>query len=241
MFHLLFSCCIRSGAPADDDPTVIPTETSHLIPASGGLSSPGLPETITVDHQKLNDRLGTIVRAKEGKMVNVSSRSPFTLQNAEASTSSPASPTSAYFPLPTTMTSPTQAPVPPISTSSPLASRRPPVLTMTPARSKASLNLCGDSRYSSPSGSRSSSRRRPDPSDRYTYCGPSSAVVEGGRVKGRKASTASDWFGETESESSCGERPAGEAEPPNSGLPIVTTKEDLHVNTQSIAFSWGDT
>ncbi|KAF9002255.1 hypothetical protein BDQ17DRAFT_1425919 [Cyathus striatus] len=34
-----------------------------------------------VDHQKLQERLGGIVRAKEGKMVNVSSQIPFNLHN----------------------------------------------------------------------------------------------------------------------------------------------------------------
>ncbi|KAJ7746181.1 hypothetical protein DFH07DRAFT_832963 [Mycena maculata] len=223
MLRLLFPCCIRSPKHADDS-TVIPTETSHLISASA-LSSPGLPETITVDHQKLNDRLGTIVRAKEGKMVNLSLRSPFTLQSVGGST--PTSPTAESSPATTATVTSQPAPLP-----APIASRRPPVLTMTPARSRASFNLYADSRSSSPAGSRSSSRRRTDPveRDRYRYSAPPSAFEEG-----KAKRKASEWFGETESELSVAEP---DDEPPVSApVTIVRPKED----SDSITFSWSDT
>ncbi|KAJ6512306.1 hypothetical protein DFH09DRAFT_1333454 [Mycena vulgaris] len=143
MLCLLFPCCIR---PLDDDSAdqVIPNETSRLIPASAQLPPPGPPE-MTVDHQKLNDRLSTIVRAKEGKMVNVISRTPFTLRSVHDNTSSPASPIS---PGPTSPSTPAstsaalpEAPV--IPASSTLGSRRPTVLTMTPAA--LARPVCGQS------------------------------------------------------------------------------------------------
>ncbi|KAJ6521706.1 hypothetical protein B0H19DRAFT_1277635 [Mycena capillaripes] len=230
MFRLLFSCCIR---PRDeDDPTVIPTETTHLISPSAGLSSPGLPEAIAVDHQKLHDRMGTIVRSKEGKMVNVGARTPFTLQSAPAESAS-APPSS-----PTTPTSSANPPLP-----GTLVGRRPPVLTMTPARAR----LHADSRYSSPTGSRSSSRRRAgtDHSDRYT------AYVHSPAERTKQLPVPNEWFGETESESSfsvsVGEAGPEEATSPLSGVPIATPvsngkrEEDNDASTMAIAFSWGDT
>ncbi|KAJ7896516.1 hypothetical protein B0H13DRAFT_2034083 [Mycena leptocephala] len=224
MFHQLFYCCL---CPRDeDDPTVIPTETTHLISPTAGLSSPGLPEATAVDHQKLHDRMGSIVRSKEGKMVNVSARTPFTLQSAGGSTSAP----------PFSSSPPTPTPQAPGDT----VGRRPPVLTMTPARAR----LHADSRYSSPTGSRSSSRRRtgtdPTERDRYTSYFPYSE-------RGKQA-TPSEWFGDTESESSHSH--AGDAGPEElksparigSPVPIRSKDEDDgHANTMSIAFSWGDT
>ncbi|KAJ7759600.1 hypothetical protein B0H16DRAFT_1533875 [Mycena metata] len=187
----LLCCCIRPEVSPEDDPTVIPTETTHLIPNSAGLSSRRLPGAMIVDHQKLNDRMSIIVRAKEGKMVNVSARLPFTLQSATAN--SPLSSNGlSSSPTASTSTAPT-APAPQTSAGSLIASRRPPVLTMTPARSR----LHAESRYSSPSGSRSSSRRRPE-SDRYTYpyntSTPASAV-EGGTGRGKQASLGGKWIG----------------------------------------------
>ncbi|KAJ7016096.1 hypothetical protein C8F04DRAFT_584071 [Mycena alexandri] len=184
ILQFLCYCCLRPEVSREDDPTVIPTETTHLIPNSAGLSSPSLPEAMIVDHQKLNDRMGLIVRAKEGKMVNVSVRLPFMLQSATGNSppssnglsSSPTTPTS-------TATAPA-APAPQTSAGSSAVSRRPLVLTMTPARSR----LYAESRYSSPSGSRSSSRRRPELSDRYAYPYTASGLtsaMEGGTGRGK--------------------------------------------------------
>ncbi|KAJ7759587.1 hypothetical protein B0H16DRAFT_594916 [Mycena metata] len=231
ILQLLCCCCIHPEVSPENDPTVIPTETTYLIPNSAGLSSPRLPGAMIVDHQKLNDRMSIIVRAKEGKMVNVSTRLPFTLQSATASSppglsSSPTTPTSTAA----------NAPAPQISAGSLTASRRPPVLMMTPARSR----LHAEGRYSSPSGSRSSSRRRPE-SDRYTYpytpSGPTSAV-EGGPARGKQASLGSEWIGETESESS--PQPESQAQTAR-GVAIAKMEENADANTMSIAFSWSDT
>ncbi|KAJ6630480.1 hypothetical protein B0H10DRAFT_1984688 [Mycena sp. CBHHK59/15] len=232
LFARLFSCCIRSRTP-DDESTVIPNETSRLIPASAGPSSPGLPDAIVVDHQKLNDKLGTIVRSKEGKMVNVSSRAPFTLHSA----STPVSPTSLTFPAPGSSATPT-SPAPRVVTV--LPSRRPPILTMTPARSQASLNLYADSRYSSPSASRSSSRRRPEPAT-PAACPTSAAPSDLSRGKG----SANEWFAESESELSA-DAGSSELEPPPPPAPGVAIMSPAALpaaepgNANAIAFSWGD-
>ncbi|KAJ6474051.1 hypothetical protein C8R47DRAFT_1144619 [Mycena vitilis] len=223
MFHLLFCSCAR---PRDEeDLTVIPTETTHLL--STALSSPGLPEATAVDHQKLQDRMGSIVRSKEGKMVNVSARTPFTLQSApaplgmgalsqEASSDTDSATSSAHAPARTAY-----------------VSRRPPVLTMTPAHAR----LHADSRYSSPTGSRSSSRRRTDPGSYGGY---------GGYAHSAAARVPSDWFGDSGSESASiktGDEeptPTPHASGPRSPSPIPVIKDE-DKNTMSIAFSWGET
>ncbi|KAF7369864.1 hypothetical protein MSAN_00615400 [Mycena sanguinolenta] len=136
MFSLiaqLLCCGVRPRAASPDaQSTVIPTERSHLLEDSQSFHRP----VIVVDHQKLSDKLSTIVRTKEGKMVSVSARTPFTLHDAVASNANAGG-------------------------GRVNVSRRPPVLTMTPARSHGSLNLYSDSRsrHSSRSGSRSSSRQ----------------------------------------------------------------------------------
>ncbi|KAJ7636182.1 hypothetical protein FB45DRAFT_906059 [Roridomyces roridus] len=140
MLRALFCCC-ASAAAADDAAQVIPDETTHLIPK---VSSP-TPDSLSVfDHQQLQDRMSTIVRAKQGKMVNVAARTPFTVQTAP----------------PTPSAVPDSDPSGDTNTLSPTETRRPQVLTMTPAPSRGSLSL-NLSRYSSPNPSRSSSRRRP--------------------------------------------------------------------------------
>ncbi|KAJ7443294.1 hypothetical protein FB451DRAFT_1413786 [Mycena latifolia] len=80
------------------------------------------------------------------------------------------------------------------SAQAPRMSRRPPVLTMTPARA----SLYAEIRYSSPSGSRSSSRRRPELPDRYMYGAPG---MGSGRGKQASTASASEWFGGSASES----------------------------------------
>lgn len=76
MFNFLFSCCVRQRRR---DPTV-PDERTFLIPATTAGDAP-TPQPRVVDHQKLKERLGTVVRSKEGKMVNVNAAFPFNLHN----------------------------------------------------------------------------------------------------------------------------------------------------------------
>jgi hypothetical protein len=173
--------------------------------------------------------MGSIVRSKEGcvaaviqfiikahslcrKMVNVSARTPFTLQSAGGSTSAP----------PFSSSPPTPTPQAPGDT----VGRRPPVLTMTPARAR----LHADSRYSSPTGSRSSSRRRtgtdPTERDRYTSYFPPSE-------RGKQA-TPSEWFGDTESESSHSH--AGDAGPEEVRLSLQARGRVMRCNFLTIDF-----
>jgi hypothetical protein len=76
MFNFLFSCCVRQRRR---DPTD-PDERTFLIPATTASETP-TPQPRVVDHQKLKERLGTVVRSKEGKMVNVNATFPFNLHN----------------------------------------------------------------------------------------------------------------------------------------------------------------
>ncbi|KAJ6449392.1 hypothetical protein C8R47DRAFT_1084732 [Mycena vitilis] len=73
----------RAPAPLEPSSYMSSSELSTSF-FGGATSQPGLPEATAVDHQKLQDRMGSIVRSKEGKMVNVSARTPFTLQSAPA-------------------------------------------------------------------------------------------------------------------------------------------------------------
>ncbi|KAF7334679.1 hypothetical protein MVEN_02298500 [Mycena venus] len=226
MLHSLFCCCARPRV--EDDPTVIPTETTHLISGAAGLPSPHLPETMAIDRQRLQERMGTIVRSKEGKMVNVNARTPFILHSASEGSSStaPASPTAEDNNLSAPPT-PTLSVLPPPSA---LNASNPHVVTMTPAR----LRLRADSRYSSPSGSRSSSRRRADIG--YTTS-PQSAVD-----RGKPGLISAQFFDDTGSESSETMRTDTVKSSVNGVTipnPVNGSKDDT--NPMSIAFSWSDT
>ncbi|KAL4253324.1 hypothetical protein ABKN59_005144 [Abortiporus biennis] len=74
LFRQIFCCCIRSSSPGPHEPD----ETTNLIRPED--SVPQTPSYV-VDTQKMKERLGTIVRAKEGKMVNVNAPLPFNLHN----------------------------------------------------------------------------------------------------------------------------------------------------------------
>ncbi|KAJ6502036.1 hypothetical protein C8R45DRAFT_975157 [Mycena sanguinolenta] len=73
-FLSLFCCCHRRVVRLDDEAD----ETSHLIPSN---LDPSPPTVVFADHQRIQERLVTIVRAKERKMVNVNSQIPFNLHN----------------------------------------------------------------------------------------------------------------------------------------------------------------
>ncbi|KDR84495.1 hypothetical protein GALMADRAFT_237385 [Galerina marginata CBS 339.88] len=73
--NILCFCCRNKDEI--DDPY---NESSHLIPQT--VEPPVIySNVVLVDHKKLQERLGHIVRAKEGKMVNVASHIPFNLHN----------------------------------------------------------------------------------------------------------------------------------------------------------------
>ncbi|KAJ7358475.1 hypothetical protein DFH08DRAFT_848553 [Mycena albidolilacea] len=218
----LLCCGARPrAAPPDVQSTVIPNEHSRLLDKP---KSPAIVDVVA--HQSLSDRLANIVRAKEGKMVSVSARTPFTLHGAEQAPSTS-----------TVNGGRNRANV----------SRRPPVLTMTPARSHGSLNLYSDSRsrHSSDSGSRSSSRQpalrsqsaRLGSSAPPTTSVPSSASASDNRGK---APDASEWFAESGSELSVegDEEPA----PPTSGVEVHVRTPIAHpaasAEMRGIAFDW---
>ncbi|EIW62707.1 uncharacterized protein TRAVEDRAFT_160672 [Trametes versicolor FP-101664 SS1] len=68
----VFGCCIRAHSPGPKEPD----ERTPFIQPSDEV--PPI-RTYTVDHDRLKERLGTIVRSKEGKMVNVNQPLPFNL------------------------------------------------------------------------------------------------------------------------------------------------------------------
>ncbi|KAF8193927.1 hypothetical protein K438DRAFT_827642 [Mycena galopus ATCC 62051] len=221
----LLCCGARPRAtPSDVQSTVIPNEHSRLLDEAESSHRPA----IVVDHQKLSDRLGTIVRAKEGKMVSVSARTPFTLRDAEPVSSVSAS-------------------NPDIGGSRVNISRRPPVLTMTPTRSHGSLRLHSDSqsRHSSRSGSRSSSRQPVLRSHSAHSSGsarrstttlsvPASASTLDTRGK---ALDTSEWFAESDSEYSVEDQPAS---PILGATPIAQPTPNLQSppDVGGIAFDW---
>ncbi|KAJ7469530.1 hypothetical protein FB451DRAFT_1254934 [Mycena latifolia] len=97
----------------------------------------------------------------------------------------------------------------------PRTSRRPPVLTMTSARASLFADSPRRSRYSSLSGSRFSSRRRPELPERYMSaesgerCAYANANANAYGARGKPASTASasEWFSESGSASDSAESP----------------------------------
>ncbi|KAF8871946.1 hypothetical protein CPB84DRAFT_1899639 [Gymnopilus junonius] len=77
LFTQIFCCCRHPKVEVDDSYN----EESHLIPQTDEPPIIYGPDTVRIDHGKLQERLGHIVRAKEGKMVNVASHIPFNLHN----------------------------------------------------------------------------------------------------------------------------------------------------------------
>ncbi|KAF8627947.1 hypothetical protein AX17_006100 [Amanita inopinata Kibby_2008] len=74
-----YLCCFKcppQQSQQDEEPTV--DETTHLIPQAPDYD---LYEASLMNQRRLDERLGSIVRAKEGKMVNIASQIPFNLHN----------------------------------------------------------------------------------------------------------------------------------------------------------------
>ncbi|ESK95936.1 hypothetical protein Moror_965 [Moniliophthora roreri MCA 2997] len=71
------SCCsfCKKSPDTELEREDVIDETSRLIPTAE--QPPSTPRLVYVDHEQLRERLGTIVRAKEGKMVNVIKRTHF--------------------------------------------------------------------------------------------------------------------------------------------------------------------
>ncbi|CDO75689.1 hypothetical protein BN946_scf184585.g2 [Trametes cinnabarina] len=73
-FQHVFGCCIRRRLHLHNPEE--PDENTPFIPPSDDAPP---PRTYTIDHERMRERLGTIVRSKEGKMVNVNQPLPFNL------------------------------------------------------------------------------------------------------------------------------------------------------------------
>ncbi|KAF5392955.1 hypothetical protein D9757_001276 [Collybiopsis confluens] len=95
-FRMSFSdilCCLRGKTNQGDDDEQTIDERSHLIPTTND-QPPPTPSIAFVDPVRFRERLGTIVRAKEGRMVNVvpnyrsSAASSFTMQRDRSHVSS---------------------------------------------------------------------------------------------------------------------------------------------------------
>ncbi|PIL36284.1 hypothetical protein GSI_01947 [Ganoderma sinense ZZ0214-1] len=74
IIQVVFGCCMKSGPSTTSEPD----ERTPFIPPSDEVPP---ARNYTVDHQKMKERLGSIVRSKEGKMVNVNQPLPFNLHN----------------------------------------------------------------------------------------------------------------------------------------------------------------
>jgi len=75
-FSQVWNCCLRNRSTS---PGV--NEQSQLIPPAQDHPTTMQPTSSVIDHQKLKERLGTIVRSKEGKMINVGTPLPLNLHH----------------------------------------------------------------------------------------------------------------------------------------------------------------
>ncbi|KAJ7676868.1 hypothetical protein DFH06DRAFT_1169203 [Mycena polygramma] len=215
LLALLF-CCPTTATTHEnsgDNSTVIPSESSRLLRQTGTGSS--LP-VLVVDRQNLQDKLGSIVRAKERKMVNVGARTPFRIQTSI--------PTSASAELIMTNSTPDDN----LTPRRPMVGNRPPVLTLTSASSQGSIHRYSRSQHSSSGGSRSSSR------DLERPLKPSSSsalgLVYGSRREGIRGN--SELSGEAVLVATV-DKPAA---PVQSSRPSVPPRPEA----RPIAFSWDD-
>ncbi|KAI0948903.1 hypothetical protein AcW1_008645 [Taiwanofungus camphoratus] len=194
-FHI-FACCLRGRSGSEvrspccfderralltlSDVQGEPDERSHLIPPTNDVPP---TRNYVVDRQKLSERLGTIVRSKEGKMVNVNAPLPFNLHNKALHTLDPSHShshsqprTTPPRPLTTTQNrgpsySPTRDPSPSIQTS----------------RSTSSLHP-GDASYLPPEADPDGGTRRPILNVRLVRC-KGGYAVGGRRIRQGRSAT----------------------------------------------------
>lgn len=84
MLSWLLSCCRRQKR--QHDPEGVPNERTPIIPATEDNQR---VQPRVVDHQKIKDRLGSVLKSKETKMVNVNAQFPFNLHNQHLDEPSP--------------------------------------------------------------------------------------------------------------------------------------------------------
>ncbi|KAH9949099.1 hypothetical protein B0H21DRAFT_820459 [Amylocystis lapponica] len=156
----VFACCIRGRSRSSGDPT----ERTPFIPPTNELPP---SRNYVVDYQKLKERLGGIVRSKEGKMVNVNASLPFNLHNSNADQSqstqtTPPRPTPSISQPRRTPESPSRANMPNILTNRlpSYSPSRDPSPSIQTSRSTSSLHP-GDASYLPPEEDPENGVRRP--------------------------------------------------------------------------------
>ncbi|PBK69791.1 hypothetical protein ARMSODRAFT_956590 [Armillaria solidipes] len=209
-FISIFSCCRRKRSK---DYIVPNDEEARLILPSTDPLSPAIPNVIVIDHQRLQDKLGTIVRSKEGKMVNVNSQIPFNLHNQ---------------------------PLPQSSLSRSNSHYRISALTMSSSRNYSHSQSHSGSRASSPSGRRTSSNERMDEYRRTPILNVRLVKDYGATAttsRGRKGRLASDIPGTGVDGLSVGSDTIGPESPDSSqGEPCTFTIPDIG----ALVLSWDD-
>ncbi|KAI0674889.1 hypothetical protein C8Q78DRAFT_1075237 [Trametes maxima] len=180
VFRQFFGCCIRSRPqnpeePDERTPFIQPTDEVPPI------------LTYTVDHDRMRERLGTIVRSKEGKMVNVNQPLPFNLhgrpphartdRSLSANTTPPRASSSAG-PTPESSTAAGNGQRPRLPSYSPSREPSPSIQT---SRSTSSLHP-GDASYLPPEADPENGHRRPILNVRLVR-GPGGFMPLGGRPR----------------------------------------------------------
>ncbi|KAI0358712.1 hypothetical protein OH77DRAFT_1209361 [Trametes cingulata] len=162
VFRQIFGCCIRSRSPSSEEPN----ESTPFIQPTDEV--PPI-RTYTVDHDRLKERLGTIVRSKEGKMVNVNQPLPFNLhgrhsharpdRSLSANTTPPraSSSTAPTDPTPESSTAAANSQNPRLPSYSPSREPSPSIQT---SHSTSSLHP-GDASYLPPEADPDGGNRRP--------------------------------------------------------------------------------
>ncbi|KAI0743657.1 hypothetical protein C8Q80DRAFT_1182684 [Daedaleopsis nitida] len=179
VIHYVFGCCLRGRSP----PANGPDESTPFIQPTDEVPP---PRNYTVDHQKMKERLGHIVRSKEGKMVNVNQPLPFNLHNRPtyghmnrslSANTTPPRPASSGNPLPdspSTSAFPTQQHAPSYTPS------REPSPSIQTSRSTSSLHP-GDASYLPPEADPDGGVRRPILNVRLVRS--PGGFIAGGRVR----------------------------------------------------------
>ncbi|KAI0644706.1 hypothetical protein C8Q79DRAFT_1011721 [Trametes meyenii] len=180
VFRQFFGCCIRSRPPNPEEPderTPFIQPTDEVPPIL----------TYTVDHDRMRERLGTIVRSKEGKMVNVNQPLPFNLhgrppharpdRSLSANTTPPRASSSAG-PTPESSTAAGKGQQPRLPSYSPSREPSPSIQT---SRSTSSLHP-GDASYLPPEADPENGHRRPILNVRLVR-GPGGFMPLGGRPR----------------------------------------------------------
>ncbi|KAI0745626.1 hypothetical protein C8Q76DRAFT_704223 [Earliella scabrosa] len=184
VIHYVFGCCMRGRSPTPNGPD----ERTPFIQPTDEIPP---PRNYTVDHQKMKERLGHIVRSKEGKMVNVNQPLPFNLHNRPAygqtdrslsANTTPPRPTSSTNPSPD---SPSAAAYPNQHAPSYTPSREPSPSIQT-SRSASSLHP-GDASYLPPEADPDGGVRRPILNVRLIR-GPG-GFIAGGRIRQGRSAT----------------------------------------------------